>query len=303
MTACRGHAGLETATAAYVSLGLRFGLRCTDPDLASRLSDLYRSCESGNVGAPTQLHLDVDRDGDEFRLRADGAVVCRTSDRDDLLEWCAWLINRAAVEHSDAAGLVLHAAAAAAGTRAVLLVGPSGSGKSTLVSALTLSGLHYMGDDGILVDLDGGRARANPKPVRLDDSARVALSAYDPAVDELRSARRLVAPGALGTVVEVDRPVVPALVVAPKYRRGADTSLTPMSPADAGELLADESFNFAADGPAALAAVADLARRAPAFRLEFGDLPTAVHAISTALETTPGDPRPAHEPLTQPAKG
>ena len=64
----------------------------------------------------------------------------RSAAPNDILEWCAWLVNQAAVQRGEATGLVLHAAAADAGSGAVLLAGPSGAGKSTLVAALTLSG-------------------------------------------------------------------------------------------------------------------------------------------------------------------
>ncbi len=213
-------------------------------------------------------------------ISADGAIARESTEIGDILEWCAWLVNRAAVERTTPTALLLHAAAAAQGTRAVALIGPSGAGKSTLAAALTLSGFDYMGDDGLML---AGALHSNPKPIAVDDNSRHALTRLQPENRELLDAHALLAPHALGTAVPVNETRTLALIVRPTFRPGAGAAVTPLSPADALELLADESFNFTAHAPGALTTLAACARRAPAFALEFGDLAAAVDAIRAAL--------------------
>lgn len=50
------------------------------------------------------------------------------------------------------------------GKRAVLIEGPSGSGKSSLALGLIDRGAILVGDDGVLLDAEGGRLLASPHP-------------------------------------------------------------------------------------------------------------------------------------------
>jgi hypothetical protein len=75
-----------------------------------------------------------------------------------------------------------------------------------------------------------------------------------------------------------------------------------MSPADAAEMLGDQSFNFAMLGGAALSRVAAVARHSCAYVLEFSDLAEAVDAVFDAaahpVAQCPDDPPGwAHEDL------
>jgi hypothetical protein len=266
----------------YTSLALPFTLACDDATFAARFADLYRACADATQ-TPTMLELTVECDARGYSLSIDGEGVCERVGLDDALEWCAWTINRAAVDHSSESSFLVHAAAAAGPPGAVVFVGPSGSGKSTLAAALGLAGLAYMGDDGVVLDLDDGAVRSNPKPVAVDEPSRAALAGFAPACTELREGHGLLSPTAIASTTPVNDAVPIALVVRPAYRPGAGAVVAAMSPATAATLLVDESFNFEAHAPNALHAVAALARRVPALDLEFDDLASAVEAIVTAL--------------------
>ncbi len=56
------------------------------------------------------------------------------------------------------------ASCVAIGARAVLIEGPSGSGKSMLALALIDRGAILVGDDGVTLEVRGGRLRASPPP-------------------------------------------------------------------------------------------------------------------------------------------
>jgi len=65
-------------------------------------------------------------------------------------------------------GLVLHAAALADGTSAVLLCGPSGAGKTTLTRALLARGARYVSDETTHVDAEG-RVRGLSRAIALEE--------------------------------------------------------------------------------------------------------------------------------------
>ncbi len=238
--------------ARYSSLGLPVSFHCGDADLRRRLDELYSACR-GTPAGPIGLELDVEFDeGDQvFELAAFGESLFRSPVRDDVLEWIAWKVNSVALER-ERSELVLHAAAVARQGRAAIVTGSSGAGKSTLAAGLTLRGMEYMGDDSLIVEGATGQIRSNPKPIALADRSRVALAGLDPTNADLRHARRLFAPAALGAVVAAECPVEPALIVHAAFRPDAPTAVTPLGPAAAAELLAEQSFNFAALGSAGL---------------------------------------------------
>jgi hypothetical protein len=279
----------------YSSLGLLVSVRCDDASLRARVDDLYAACRAAPtravdleleiLGAPEQMSPPV------YELRAGGKSCLRTTDPDELLEWVAWKVNSAALE-SPRVELALHAAAVAFDGAAVVITGPSGAGKSTLASALTLAGAAYMGDDSLVVDGATAQIRSNPKPIGLDDDSRTALMRIAPTNPALRHARRMLAPHALGAVVAAGVPVPAALIVHSFYRPDISTLVTPITPAGAAAVLADQSFNFSARGADGLRAVAALARRARAIVVEFGDVVEAVDAISAAVAAPTRGPKP-----------
>jgi hypothetical protein len=268
----------------YRSLSLDFAVHCPAGSAIDRLlADLYRACEQDGDG-PVDLDLTVA--GDEgaagYELRSGREVLCRTAGTNDLIEWFAWEVNRAAVDRSRNEVLVLHSAAVADGPRAVLLAGASGAGKSTLAAALTLAGSTYLGEESITVT-PAGCVVANPKPLALDRDSRAALHSFAPAVEVLAADRPLVAPTAIGPVGASDQPAEPALILRPAFRTGCDMRVTPLPVSEAAFLLADQSFNFAALGADALHTIGRIARRAPAFTFEFSDLAGAVAAVRGLL--------------------
>jgi energy-coupling factor transporter ATP-binding protein EcfA2 len=264
------------------SLGTCVRLHCRETEMRARVALLFDGCRTDTAsGAHVALDVEIrGGDGADYEVRANGDLCWSGADLDRALEWCAWLVNNAATER--ASELVVHAAAAAIDGRIVLLTGPSGSGKSTLVTALALRDAVYLSDDTVVVD-GRHRIRANPKPIALDQDARAALLELDDHNGELRTGGALAAPRGIGRVMQADRAARASVILRTSYRPGTPTSLERMSPGAAAEVLADQSFNFATLGPAALQSVAAVARRAPAFELEFGDLADAVDAVFDAV--------------------
>lgn len=261
--------------ARYTSLGVGFRVRCDDREIVDRLDDLYSACRRAEEDGTVDVDLEIRPGaGTGFEMRANGELHCDDASRHDVLEWSAWLINNLATQRSP--HLVLHAGAAARGEQAVIVTGPSGSGKSTLVTALVLAGMTYLGDDSISVAAGGRGIRSNPKPMSLDDDARRALS--------LATSEGLIAPHSVGAVADAESEWKPAVIVRPLFRPGGGTAVAPLTPAEAAELLADQSFNFSSVGSGGLHAVAGLGRRCRAFTVEYGEASGAVGAIAQALD-------------------
>jgi hypothetical protein len=70
-------------------------------------------------------------------------------------------------------------------------------------------------------------------------------------------------------------PTPPAFVIEPAYRRGAETRLIPLRPAETAMLIIQNAFNLRVHGRAGLDLLAAIAERAPGFRLEMSDLDAA----------------------------
>jgi hypothetical protein len=74
-------------------------------------------------------------------------------------------VRELAMNHAYASGgLLLHAAAAARGNRAVLVAGESAAGKTTFLLRLLRQGAAFVANDRVLVRCDGGAVRARGMP-------------------------------------------------------------------------------------------------------------------------------------------
>lgn len=245
--------------------------------LSERLLGAH-ACDPGR--APSRRLLLRAGDGDRFVLEEPGAAPC---------EGPAGELGVALVERSlfhlideNRAGLVVHSAAAALGDRAVVLPGVSGAGKSTLVAALVASGLSYLTDEVSLLD------------PRVAGFAR-ALHVRRPSLPLLPRARAAIGHGALetaegqlvpvplaasaGWVAEADL----ALLVFPRYERGAALAFERLHAAEACRRLLELSVNTRNLPGRGLATAAALCRRCPAYALRYDDLAGACARIADCL--------------------
>jgi hypothetical protein len=182
----------------------------------------------------------------------------------------------------------------------------SNSGKSTLAAGLVRSGLGYVTDEAVAIDLGSGAVVAYPKPISLDPGSWSLFPDAEPRVTgttepffrnewqvdpaALHPARR---PGDPVEAVGSPTPRV-AVVAFPSYVPGAPTSLEPLSPAEGLLLLLQNSFNLQTTRAAGLAALVEVARRAQVVRLTVGRLDDAVKLVRTALERDRGSRDPVH---------
>ena len=182
--------------------------------------------------------------------------------------------------------LLVHAAALGHERAGMLLAGAAGSGKSTTAMACVLAGLGYAGDDYVVVDVGDEQLRAHS----LYGTAKLAPSSTS-LLPELACRFPAVA-GTDGEKLVVDlagsfpaqmRPAVAlSTIVVPSVRPGlSQPRLARCSAATALRALAPTTIHqLPSVGGSALAPLAALVRRVPAYTLELGGSP---HAAATAL--------------------
>ena len=181
------------------------------------------------------------------------------------------------IDRSDG-GLVLHAALVGFGDGGVVLPGPSGSGKSMLAAWLASQGGQPLADeacylpDGVwhLTPFPRAFCFKGPwaEPLGLSDAVETFRSGDVRIVRPEQIPTGRVAPGIVATTSTV--PVVPRLLVFPRYQRDAPFALTPMRPARAAVRLFETVANARNLSDYGVAAVAGLVRAIPAFGLSYG---------------------------------
>jgi hypothetical protein len=271
----------------FACLAYRFRVRTADPSLAAEFGRVYSACAASDGAGGAPATIEVGADGGGAWVRAPAALPRRAADRDAALVEAMTVIDGETVGASAHELLVFHASAAMLGGRTLLLVGPPGAGKTTLAAALTLRGWTYVGDEAIGIDPSVLAVHANPKPLKVDGTARGLLGAMASPVRIERgsgSGEALLAPAELGRAA---RPgpigALPFAVVEIECVPGTSAALRRVSRPDVAMSLAGQCFNFRRWGAAGLDAVVSLARATTGYRLEFGDLDAAAGALAAVV--------------------
>jgi HprK-related kinase A len=273
-------------TKCFRALDYCFSVETTDPALGQYLDSLFEPLGTTCRAAAPYALIDRGEGTDErYGLYVEGEHVLWTSSPGSVIENLLWQINSRVVSESTGY-LLLHAAAAELGGRAVVLPAASGSGKSTLVAGLLRSGCRYLTDEAVAIHPATGLIHPFPKPLSIKSGSWPVLSELQPSlgpdlkgyatIDWLVDARQ-VRPDALAP------PSRPALVVSPAYRAGAHTRLLPIRRVETLMMLIKNSFNLAVHGQTGLDRLAAIARQAPGYQLEMGDLGAACALIVELL--------------------
>lgn len=191
-------------------------------------------------------------------------------------------------QFGSATRLLAHAAAVGSVEHGgLILAGAGGSGKSTTAVACAAAGMRYLGDDYVLLETAGEPVvHSLYQTAKLTDASLALLPALErlprsSAADERKRVLDLsrAFPGCV-----VERLPVRAIVLPQLSDRG-ETQLTPASPAAALRALAPTTiFQLPSNGGVALAQLARLARRVPAYRLQIRRGAPRVGAVAQLLE-------------------
>jgi hypothetical protein len=232
-------------------------------------------------GIPTYRLSRSASDGRKFALDLDGQPLQRVDRAGSMVDWLIGEITRKAVALTD--GFVaIHAGAASWRGRAVVLPAAPDSGKTTTVAALIEAGFSYLSDELALLHLETGIAHPFPRPLLMEPgSVEVVRGLQAKLPDEYECFRaRLyhVAPDDLRPHA-VGAPSPVSYVISPRYRMGSTTTLTPMTRAETLYVLGENSFNLDRVGSAGVSTLRRIAEGAPGYRLEIGDLRSAVECV------------------------
>jgi hypothetical protein len=291
------------------ALSYRFAVRCDDAALGAHIEAVLSSLretdqhESQSDEAASGAGPGGGQPPHWYSLTASsarpGAVDVRRDDQ--LVEsglapgvavgWLVWDINRLAAELSGE-HLLFHSGGLEASGVGILVPAASGSGKSTLTAGLVRSGLGYLSDELVALELAGpgsgsgpGRLLPYPKPITVKPGSFGVLADMAPAVldgegevgDE--SDREWQVPVGEGTGRRVGVPCEPGFVVVPRYDPSAQTALVALSETEAFFTLALHAVNLLPHGPVGSEALGALAARCACYSLAFSDLDAACEKV------------------------
>jgi HprK-related kinase A len=193
--------------------------------------------------------------------------------------------------------VAVHAAVVERQGRALIVSGESGAGKSTLCAALVLDGWRLLSDEFALIDPERGTLSPLPRPVSLKNASIDIIRqrggrdvVYGPEGIDIEEARFVHMKPPPSSVRRASEPAVPRVVIFPRWRPGAPTSLMRVRKADVLLRLADQSFNYNYLGVRGFNAIADLARRVDGYELEYSDLDDVLPRLAGLCDA---DARPA----------
>ncbi len=206
---------------AFVSYGLRIGIRVSSPEIMDRIEGLLppqaKPARGPRVGCLYSLIVSGTKVGSNVRrfniLYADAVPLARTKNTDLVLEALERDLQLHVAERARRRVFV-HAGVVGWRGRAIVIPGRTMSGKTTLVRALVRAGATYYSDEYAVLD-ERGRVHPYPKPM---------------SVRENGGGRPMkIIPEALGGTTGV-RPLPVGLVVATSYREGARWRPRQLSP-------------------------------------------------------------------------
>jgi hypothetical protein len=200
------------AGVAFVSYGLRVGIRVSSPGIMDRIAGLLppnaKEARGPRVGSLYSLIVSGTKVGSNTRrfniLYADSVELVRTKDTEQALEALERDLHLYVAEQARRRVFV-HAGVVGWRGKAIVIPGRTMTGKTTLVSALVKAGATFYSDEYAVID-ERGRVHPYPRP----------LSIRRNGVESTEK----IPPEALGGAIGV-RPLPVGLVVTTGYRSGA----------------------------------------------------------------------------------
>jgi hypothetical protein len=254
-----------------------FRIACASAELGAAVEELFEAFPRAVSASPAHQFLVVDDCTGHARSRCihtASATVDVSGPHGTALSWLLTTVNRAALDEFP--GLAVHAGVLASGPSVIAFPAPSGTGKTTLTAAGLLAGFSYVSDEALCVEAAGGELVPYPRALALSVWSRSAVGLdATPAVDLAEGevgfpAHRLGA--ALAT------PPLGVAHIVQLVRRPGPCRLVPAERAEAMTWLLQRSFNHYKRPAHSFELTAAMARRASAWRLEYGD-PTEAAAL------------------------
>jgi hypothetical protein len=241
--------------------------------------------------ADCQVHLEVRRAADHYLLLCDGKPA----------DWCLDEKGLAPMIHANLHLLAyqrsthltgLHAAAVTHGNNGVLLPANCGSGKSTLTAALVGSGFTYCSDDMVFLTHALVRMRPVPMAMGIKSGSWAVLAGYYPRLSSLAcheradgKSVRYLPPPPDSLFKDPKQTVALTHIVFPRYGRGKELALTPLTPAEGLCRIAQAGYDV--PGGLTEGCVEQLVgwiAGIPCYEFHYGDLGEAVDCLKALLK-------------------
>jgi hypothetical protein len=231
-------------------VGYDFDVVSEIPDLTFRVAsacrDLVVPDGSGAGRTPVTYRFTVAEVPGRVDLWAGDEPVSRGVEGWHAIGMLLWHVNQRVAAVASHTHTVVHAAAAAVNGRAILLPAPMESGKTTTVAGLILDGgFDYLTDEAASIHPDDLHVEPYPKSLSVDRGSWEVLASLAPfdaaGMPEQWAVPVSSIPAPAGGVAQ-RTPV--EWIVFPRYQRGAETRLEPISRADAVLQLTKSTFHF-----------------------------------------------------------
>ena len=289
---------LESALAG-TGLRLRTGpivtrIRSELPELGETVSLLYREHSVEPEDGFADFHVRVGRPAGlrrwikpQVEFEFDGAPPFLPLPGDQAFPILEWGLNWCVSAHCHQY-LVVHAAVLERNGGALILPAPPGSGKSTLCAGLVSRGWRLLSDELTLLDPNTAMVMPLARPISLKNQSIEVIRKFAPQAvfsttvhDTLKGSVAHMKPPA-EAVRRALEPAAPRWIVAPRYKAGAASELTPLSRGRAFMQLADSAFNYNVHGRQGFELLADAVERSECYEFVYGDLENAT-AMFTEL--------------------
>lgn len=203
-----------------------------------------------------------------------------------------WGLNWCVASHAHRF-LILHGAVLARGDRAVVLPAPPGSGKSTLTAALAYRGWRLLSDELTLIDPQTGFVHGLARPVSLKNESIDVIARFlpearlGPVIPDTKKGAIAFLPAPVDAIDAIGVPARIDWVIAPRFKRDAHPTMTPVTRPDTFRTLIANAFNYNVHGRAGFDALGGVVGRAQGFVFEYGSLNDAI-AVFDRLAAEPG---------------
>ncbi|MHB1739507.1 MAG: hypothetical protein ACYCXA_08535 [Actinomycetes bacterium] len=285
-------ATLAWSTPTYQALGLRFRVETDVAELQPYLLRTFSGLEvvgPAGAGVPAGDGVPASRrtvcfglhramDGAPVVLTRDGAEIEGSGHRSYAVAMLLWHFNNTVVAATTPTHVVLHAAAAERDGVGVVLPAPMESGKTTTVAGLMRAGWRYLTDEASAIDPATLQVTPFPKALAVDQGSWEVLADLDPGEPRPVPTQWQVPP-TWPAGADRHRPVVPRLIVFPRYAAGQATHARQVRAGEAVRLLVPSTFAFDRSPQRNLDTLAGLVRQCRCMELTIGELGEAVAVI------------------------
>jgi hypothetical protein len=276
-------------TVAFDALGYTFRVKAQDRPLIALINDLFLPMAK-SVRPEHEYAFRVLPDGDHRsqQLTLDEEPLGGTFTPARLLPMLVHQVNQNAIGGCDF--LVLHAGGVEQDGAGLVFPGEMEAGKTTLVAGLVRAGFGYLTDEAVALDRQTLEIHPYPKPLSIDRGAWHLFPELEPHADlttgEDETEQWQVPAQAIRTNA-LGNPCAVAVIVFPRYSKGAHTALEPMHRSEALVELTRHTFKFNEQAREALDLLADVVRGAESYRLTTGALESAVDAVRGLVGVSP----------------